>query len=320
MAQAGRDKGSPILSKSTTINKSSCLRPSRGFSILPVPLTPPYHLAWFSYNRIGEIGTVEAAGGQVVSQRPIVGVATQSLEAMPGKLPPCWVMGQRYVRVLAAAGAVPWLIPLLHGDEATLRYIYDRLDALFLTGGVDVDPARYGEARHERCDRADPDRDWTEITLIRWALADGKPILGVCRGIQVINVACGGSLYQHVPEQLRSDIKHDCFPAPVASAPGSPYTRDYLAHPVRIDTGSRLGGLLGAAELLVNSMHHQGIKQMAPGLRASVYAPDGLIEGVEASDGRYLVGVQWHPEELADTHAPHRRLFTDFIAAAGGQR
>jgi putative glutamine amidotransferase len=241
-------------------------------------------------------------------------MATQSLEAVPGKLPPCWVMGQRYVRVLAGAGAVPCLVPLLRGDEATLRAIYDHLDAVFLTGGVDVDPACYGEDRHERCDRADPDRDWTEITLVRWALADGKPVLGVCRGIQLINVACGGSLYQHVPEQLHSDIKHDCFPT------ATPYTRDYLAHPVRIDVRSRLGGLLGEAELPVNSMHHQGIKRLAPGLRASVHAPDGLVEGVESAGGEYLVGVQWHPEELAESHAPQRRLFTDLVQAAGRGR
>jgi putative glutamine amidotransferase len=262
--------------------------------------------------------------GVFVSQRPVVGVATQSLEAIPGKLPACWVMGQRYIRVLAAAGAVPWLIPLLAGDEATLRAIYERLDGLLLTGGVDVDPACYGEPRHERCDRADPARDWTEITLVRWALADRKPVLGVCRGIQVINVACGGSLYQHVPEQLRSDVKHDCFPPPDGSAGASPsrspYTRDYLAHPVRTDARSRLGRLLGQAEVLVNSMHHQGIKRLAPGLRGTAHAPDGLVEGVEDESGRYLVGVQWHPEELAEAHAPHRRLFTDFVTEIRGLR
>ena len=257
-----------------------------------------------------------------MSQRPVVGVVTQSLEAIPGKLPPCWVMGQRYVRVLAANGAVPWLIPLLPDDEATLRSTYEYLDALFLTGGVDVDPACYGEPRHERCDRADPARDWTEITLVRWALADRKPVLGVCRGIQVINVACGGSLYQHVPEEFDSAVKHDCFSSSAGSAscaaPASsgPYTRDYLAHPVRIAVGSRLGSLFGEAEVAVNSMHHQGIKRLATGLRASAHAPDGLIEGVEDASGRYLVGVQWHPEELAEAHPSQRRLFADFIQAA----
>jgi putative glutamine amidotransferase len=244
-------------------------------------------------------------------RRPVIGIATQSLEAVPGKLPPCWIMGQRYVRALASAGAVPWLIPLLPDDEPTLRAVYDNLDAVFLTGGVDVGPENYGEERHERCDRSDPARDCVEIALIRWALADGKPILGVCRGIQVINVACGGSLYQDLGIQRPAEVKHDCFPG---AAP--PYTRDYLAHPVRVEADSRLGRLLGAEQVPVNSMHHQGIKRLAPGLRACAFAPDGLIEGVESGNGRYLVGVQWHPEELADADAAQRRLFTDFIAAA----
>lgn len=245
-----------------------------------------------------------------MSTRPIIGVATQSLEPIPGKLPACWVMGQRYVRVLASAGAVPLLLPLLHGDEETLRLTYERLDGIFLTGGVDVDPACYGEPRHERCDRADVARDWVEMTLVRWAMADKKPILGVCRGIQVINVACGGSLYQHVPDEYRSPVKHDCFP----TAPD--YARDFLAHAVTSDVGSRLGRLLGD-EIAVNSMHHQAIKRLAPGLRASAFAPDGLTEGVESGTGHYLVGVQWHPEELADAHAPQRGLFTDFLTASG---
>lgn len=249
-----------------------------------------------------------------MSARPLIGLATQSLDAIPGKLPPCWVMGQRYVRALADAGAVPVLVPLLFGDEATLRLLYERLDGVFLTGGVDVDPAHYGEPRHERCDRADPARDWVELALVRWASADRKPILGVCRGVQLINVARGGSLYQHVPEEYLSPVKHDCFPGVDAR-----YSRDYLAHPVRAEAGSLLARLLGG-EVLVNSMHHQGIKRLAPGLRASAFAPDGLVEGVESGDGHYLVGVQWHPEELADAHPPQRRLLTDFLAAAGAFR
>jgi putative glutamine amidotransferase len=249
-----------------------------------------------------------------VSQRPVVGVATQSLEAVPGKLPPCWVMGQRYVRVLSAAGAVPWLIPLLPDDKATLRLIYECLDAVFLTGGVDVDPASYGEERHEMCDRSDPARDQVEIQLIRWALDDHKPILGVCRGVQVINVACGGTLYQHIADQHPRAIKHDYFPT------GTHFPRDYLAHSVSVDPDSRLAGLLGSPVVQVNSMHHQGVKRLAPGLRPCAFAPDGLIEGVEGRNGQYLVAVQWHPEELAETSPPMRRLFTDFIEAASGQK
>jgi putative glutamine amidotransferase len=241
--------------------------------------------------------------------RPVIGIAAQTLEPIPPRLPLCWVMGQRYVRVLAAAGAVPWLIPLLQGDEGTLRAVYENLDGVFLTGGVDVDPSNYGEERQARCDRADPARDWTELTLIRWALADGKPVLGVCRGVQALNVACGGSLYQEIADQHPDAIKHDYFPA-------ADYTRDYLAHPVRVAAGSRLGRLLGADEVRVNSMHHQGVKRLAPDLAAVAFAPDGLIEGVERPGRAFVVGVQWHPEELAETPGPHRRLFAGFIAAA----
>jgi putative glutamine amidotransferase len=243
-------------------------------------------------------------------ERPVIGIATQTLEPVPGKLPLCWVMGQRYVRALTAEGAVPWLVPLLSGDEATLRAIYQRLNGVFLTGGVDVDPACYGEDRHEHCDRTDPARDWTELNLIRWASADGKPLLGVCRGIQAINVACGGSLYQHVPEQYPGAVKHDDFPA----APD--YARDRLVHPIRVAAGSHLGRVLGAEEVTVNSMHHQGIKALAPGLTATAFAPDGLIEGVERPGSAFFIGVQWHPEELTEAHPPMRRLFAAFVTAA----
>jgi putative glutamine amidotransferase len=257
-------------------------------------------------------GGPDTPGGKtVVTRRPVIGVATQTLEAIPGKLPLAWVMGQQYVRVLTAAGALPWIIPLLEGDEATLRAIYEQVDGVFLTGGVDVDPARYGEDRHPKCGPCDPARDWTELTLVRWATSDGKPVLGVCRGHQVINVACGGTLYQDVPDQHPQAIKHDFFP----SAEG--YTRDRLVHPVRVVKGSRLETVLGAELVQVNSMHHQGIKTLAPGLAPSAYSPDGMVEGVEGSNGHFLLGVQWHPEELAENHPEMRRLFQAFIAAAG---
>src|SRR5262249_8028199 len=137
---------------------------------------------------------------------------------------------------------------------------------------------------------------------------------GVCRGIQIINVACGGSLYQHLADQLPAGIKHDYFPT--AERPA----RDYLAHEVEVDPASRLGRLLDAARLAVNSMHHQGIKRLAPGARAPAPAPDGLIGGVEGGGSQYLIGVQWHPEELTEAHDAQRRLFADFIAAAGAFR
>ena len=245
-----------------------------------------------------------------MSRRPVIGIATQTLDAVPGELPACWVMGQRYVNVLRTVGAVPWLIPAVPDDPDTLRQIYDRLDGIFLTGGVDVDPSRYGETQQSYCGRTDPPRDEVEIQLIRWALADRRPILAVCRGIQIVNVALGGSLFQDVAVQVPHALKHDYFPTKDHPA------RDYLAHPIEVKRGTRMAELLGSNSVTVNSMHHQAIKDLAPSLVPSAFAPDGLIEGVEASDDRYLVGVQWHPEELADRDPAMRRLFTSFVSGA----
>lgn len=242
--------------------------------------------------------------------RPIIGLATQTQEAVPGKLPASWVMSQAYVRALTAAGAVPWLVPSPPGDEDAVRAVYERLDGVFLAGGVDVDPAAYGEERRPVCDRPDTARDWTELTLVRWAAADGKPVFGVCRGMQAINVACGGSLYQDVAEQHPRAIKHDYF------GPSATWPRDHLAHAVRVEPGSRLGRLLGAERVEVNSLHHQGVKRLAPALVATAFAPDGLIEGIERPGESFLVGVQWHPEELTEAHAAMCRLFDGFVEAA----
>src|SRR3989440_9279260 len=127
-----------------------------------------------------------------MDNRPIIGITTQTLDAIPDQLPRCWVMSQRYVQMLVTVGAVPWVIPLLEGDEATLRGIYERIDGLFLPGGVDVDPSAYGEARGPHCQRTDPARDCTELLLVRWALADGKPALAGRRGARAPHARGGG--------------------------------------------------------------------------------------------------------------------------------
>src|SRR5260370_39405714 len=184
-------------------------------------------------------------------RRPVIGIATQTLEAVPGELPACWIMGQRYVNVLRAVGAVPWLIPLLPDDPPTLREIYDRLDGIFLTGGVDVAPKRYGEAKLAACGRTDPARDEVEIQLIRLALADRKPILAVCRGIQVVNVALGGSLFQDVASQMPAALKHDYFPTKANPA------RDALVHPTEVQRGTARADLLGPGSLPVTSRYLQ---------------------------------------------------------------
>ena len=245
-----------------------------------------------------------------MASRPIIGIPTQTLEEIPDQLPRCWVMSQQYVRVLVAAGAIPWIIPLIQEDSATLRGIYDRLDGVFLPGGVDLDPSAYHEDPNDLCGRTDPARDEIELTLTRWALEDKKPLLAVCRGIQVLNVAAGGTIHQDLAAQLPGAIKHDYFPR------RGQYTRDLLVHDVTLTKDSRLETLLGAPSVEVNSMHHQGIKELAGALRPTAFAPDGLIEGLESQNGHFLVGVQWHPEALVERDPRMGRLFSAFIDAS----
>ncbi len=246
-------------------------------------------------------------------RRPVIGIPTQTLQSLggiPAEFPPSWVMSQRYILTLTAAGAIPWMIPLVGDDEETLRGIYDELDGVFLPGGADIDPASYNEDRHPLCDRTDPPRDHVELTMTRWAMADRKPVLGVCRGLQLINLAAGGTLYQDLADEYPGSIKHDYFPF------GGKYARDHIAHGVAVAPNTRLAELIGAGAVPVNSMHHQGIRDLGAGLVASALAPDGLIEGIEGMDGAFLIGVQWHPEALTETDARMRRLFDEFISAA----
>jgi putative glutamine amidotransferase len=244
--------------------------------------------------------------------KPIIGVPAQTLQAIDGipeDLPHSWVMNHRYFTALASVGAAPVMVPLLVNETAALRGIYEGLDGVFLAGGVDVDPSMYDEARESQCGRTDLDRDNVEIALARWAREDGKPVFGVCRGLQIINVAAGGSLYQDCTEYYAGSIKHDYYPT-------AGFARDYLAHTVRVEAGTRLHDIFGSAEVQVNSMHHQGLKQVAEGLLPSAYAPDGLIEALETRGDAFCVGVQWHPEMLVDSDAGTRRLFRAFVDAA----
>ena len=247
-----------------------------------------------------------------MQRRPVIGIATQTLPALTGERPPCWVMGRSYIEELRKVGAIPWIIPLIPHDMDTLRHIFERLDGVFITGGVDVDPRSYGESKTPLCGVTDHDRDTVEIALLRHALEYNLPILAVCRGIQILNVACGGTLYQDVTAQVPAAMKHDYFPTPERPC------RKFLAHDIAVKPGSRLGRILGDAVVPVNSMHHQAIKDLAPSLQPTAHAPDGIIEGVESGDDRYLIAVQWHPEELTETQPGMARLFSSFTKAAVG--
>ncbi|MBI4670845.1 MAG: gamma-glutamyl-gamma-aminobutyrate hydrolase family protein [Chloroflexi bacterium] len=210
-----------------------------------------------------------------------------------------------YSNAVERAGGAPVLIPL-HLSEETLEAIYSRIDALLLAGGVDVHPKEFGEDVMPYCGEIDTARDETELRVTRWALADGHPIFGICRGIQMLNVAAGGSLYQDIPAQLKTEQNH-------SYRQGDPY--NLRAHPVELEPTSRVARWLGAPALQVNSLHHQSLKQVAPGLRVIARAPDGVIEAVESENDQFRVGVQWHPELLEDD-ARMAKLFEAFVASA----
>jgi len=210
------------------------------------------------------------------------------------------------VEPITAASGAPVLIPL-NLDKGALRAIYERLDGLLLAGGVDVHPRYYGETVHEKCDRIEEERDTVELTLTRWALDESLPILGICRGIQVLNVAGGGTLYQDIASQLPGALKHDFW---------SGYPRNYLAHKVTISEDSKLADILGQSQVAVNSEHHQAVKDLASTFQAVAWAPDGIIEAIESREHPFALGVQWHPEEMLEDTPPMRRLFEEFVSAA----
>lgn len=210
--------------------------------------------------------------------------------------------GQRdYVLSLLEAGARADEIVEVRPGE----FPEGSFDGLLLGGGSDVAPERYGQERLTNASlHVDEERDETEFPLLASALRDGAPVLGVCRGLQVVNVGLGGTLIQDLPSQSPSEVPHD--------DPGD--DRSNRIHPVLLDPASRLGRLARAPEIDVNSRHHQAIARPAVGLVVSATAPDGTIEAVESADGPWLVAVQWHPENLRDDEVS-RSLFREFVKA-----
>jgi len=231
-------------------------------------------------------------------QRPVVGIPTQTLQSIdriPEDLPESWVMNRRYFDACTQVGAIPWMVPLLDEDLETLRAIYERLDGLFIAGGVDMDPASYGCDRHDLCGRTDLPRDAVELMFARWALEDGKPILGVCRGMQVMAVATGGSLHQHLPDLLG----HDRHRAAAGTDPMGADASAYGRHDVVVKPGSRAHALLGR-RLTVNSFHHQGVDDPGEFLATGWCPDDRVLEIIEHPSLTFALGVQWHPERTGD--------------------
>jgi putative glutamine amidotransferase len=212
-----------------------------------------------------------------------------------------------YINALLGAGGLPVLIPLsIQGDD--LRAVYERLDGVLLPGGCDIDPAYFNEEPSPNLGTVDLDRDRSELAVARLALNEGKPLLGVCRGMQVMNVAQGGSLFQDLPSEYSAPLERHAHPV-------SEFPREHLAHLVRVEEDSYLGRVLGNPILNVNSRHHQSVKQVGQGLVVVAKAPDGVIEGVEMPDHPFALGVQWHPENL-QAQPEMKRLYEKFVEAA----
>jgi putative glutamine amidotransferase len=245
----------------------------------------------------------------LASRRPVIGIPC-------GVYPDAWYTPTNgnaisYLRAIEAAGGVPALIHLTRNADV-LDAHYRRCDALLLAGGEDVHPSCYGATPHPKLGNPNPFQDEVEIALTRRAAAEGKPILGICRGVQLLNVALGGTLYQDIPSELPGALNHEESTAQRDMA--------HLAHPLDLDASSWLAGQLDADQLTVNTLHHQALRDIAPGLRVVGRAPDGLVEAVEGDSESLIVGVQCHPEELWERADPRwARLFTGFVAAARGR-
>ena len=230
----------------------------------------------------------------MTGRRTLLGVTMGADRAANARVPR-YRLNLAYINALIQAGAQPVAIP--PGADATP--LLDQLDGLVLTGGADVDPAFYGQAPHPLTE-IERDRDDLEIPLIKAALDRGVPVLAICRGHQVVNVALGGTLIQHLDHAEHIG--------------DSANNRAEIRHPrLRVDPHSVLGELLATQKIATNSLHHQGVDQLAPGLRATAWSDDGLIEGLETPDGT-LLSVQCHPEELIGTQPWAARLFAAFVA------
>lgn len=215
-----------------------------------------------------------------------------------------------YVGAIEAAGGIPLLI-YLTDDQQVLNRLYGLCAGLVFTGGEDVDPMHFGAERHPNIGTVVPLRDAVELALARRALADRKPMLGICRGIQVLNVAFGGSLYQDIPAELPAASDH--------YASRAQPERAHAAHPIALERDSWLAERLGADTVDVNSYHHQSLKDIAPGLRVTGRSPDGVIEAVEGTGAAFILGLQCHPEELWDTAEPRwAAMFRGFVEVARG--
>ncbi len=236
-----------------------------------------------------------------MSDRPLIGLTLDCEEPGGYSNQPWYALRQNYFSAVRRAGGLPVALP--HAPDDVAAYL-ERIDGLLVTGGAfDVDPALFGDnERHETVVTKDK-RTRFELAITRAAVKRDLPVLGICGGQQLLNVALGGTLVQHIPDAIAGALAHE-----------QPNPRDEPGHTVRIAPGTVLRDIVGAAEMAVNSAHHQAVREVAPGLVVDATAEDGVIEGIEDPSLRFCIGVQWHPEfEISDGD---KRIFAAFVTAA----
>lgn len=242
---------------------------------------------------------------------PLIGITTSEVRRLDQNPPikesePPGVelaLGITYPSAVVREGGLPMIIPPL--PAIGCGAVLERIDGLLLSGGPDIDPRLYGAEPDPKLGPIEPELDPFELMLCRSALASRIPVLGICRGLQMINIACGGTLHQHVPDVYGEAVEHR-----------SPLKGVKAEHTVAIEPDTQVGRIVGVEELLVNSFHHQAIDDLGDGLRVSACAPDGLIEAIEGTGDAYVVGVQWHVESLTATQPRHSSLVASLVAAA----
>jgi putative glutamine amidotransferase len=234
--------------------------------------------------------------------QPIIGITTNQINNSYGQANVN--LSQAYVNAILQAGGIPVLIPSSVVNDGW-KSLYSRLDGILFSGGGDISLDHFKGEPHPRIEDVEPERDRVELNLLQAVISDGKPFLGICRGCQLLNVGLGGTLYTHIPDQLPGALDH--------SYPGN--MRTVLVHEVKIEEGTKIADVLGEPLVKVNSLHHQGLKDIPASLRVAGYAPDSLVEAIELPDHPFGMAVQWHPEWLTDQPST-RSLFRRFVEIA----
>lgn len=247
--------------------------------------------------------------------RPLIGIPCHAGQrpARPGENTgaerPIYYNNRSYIQAVESAGGVPILIPILT-DLSGLQVLLPRLDGLLLSGGIDVDPRHYHEEPHPELGETNPQLDELELALARWALREKVPTLGICRGMQVLNVAFGGDLYQDLQAQYPGSLKHPNWDLP----------RNKIVHKVHVEANSLMAEVLKKHDLRVNSLHHQAARKPGNGVQLSGFAEDGVPEMLEVPGHPFMLGAQCHPEEIYSDEPAWQRLFGAFIEASSQAR